>query len=104
MGGAWHVLSKAFALCHKLGSDLLIQDRYEWSTYMGDLDLAYDITDERWTLESAGGFSPYTYSDAVDGTIRLKDSSRYGVALFKHENCQQYQKQVEGVVKTHAAS
>merc|ERR1712187_665179 len=102
--GAWNVLSKAFALCHKLSSDLLISDKFEWRKYIGDLDLEFDIERESWELESAGGLSPYTYSDAVDGTHSLKESERYDVGLFKHGKCQHYQNQVDSVAKMHAAS
>jgi hypothetical protein len=88
---AWRVLSKALALCHKLGADLLVEDVSGWKKYTADLNLKYDALGERWTLESAGGFSPYTYSDAADGTISLTGNHRYTVGVVKQERCQKIQ-------------
>merc|ERR1712048_978954 len=61
---ALELLSKAFALCDKVGAHFLVLDTYEWTDYLQGTQLAPDEF-TNWKLESVDGFSPYTYSDAL---------------------------------------
>merc|ERR1712151_510561 len=102
---AWHLLSNAFALCHKVKAHLVIANdgRYEWQAYLEGIKLSMS-QHEYLQLESVDGFSPYTYSDsAEDHETSLSTTYEFDhVWVFKYQQCKAYEEAVRTFAMKHA--
>lgn len=102
---AWHLLSNAFSLCHKVKAHLVIANdaRLEWDEYLRGMQISVM---NKWglKLKSVDGFSPYTYSDSANThETSLSTTHAYDNAwVFRYSDCKANAATVKKFASMHA--
>lgn len=99
----WRLLSNAFALCHKVGADVVIGSEDDWEDYLKGTNVEPE-EHRNWKLESVDGFSHTTYSDSArPHETSLSSTYSLGrVSVFKKSKCKMHEEAVKAFAEKHS--